>query len=88
MPESLFAWEHEPFISRRKRFTEQGGLGGDLNGHKNPRELRQHKCCHCGKTFTWTPDLQFSDYGEAIDDLCQDCRKEQRAMMTNHPEMK
>lgn len=88
MPEGLFPWEFEPVESRRKKYTEQGGLGNDLNGHHNPREIRQYRCCHCQKTFQWNNNLEFTDYGQAIDNLCPECRQLQRAMMTNHPEMK
>ncbi len=87
MPQGLFDWEFEPVESRRKKFIEQGGLGGDLNGHHNPRERRQYKCCNCKKDFQWSNNLEFTDYGGTIDNLCTDCRKLQRKMMTNHPEM-
>lgn len=88
MPNGLFPWEFEPVESRRKKFIEQGGLGNDLNGHHNPRERQQYRCCVCKTSFEWEAVLEFNDYGPAIDNLCKECRIKQRAMTTNHPEMK
>lgn len=85
MPEGLFPWEHEPVENRRKKYVQQGGLGTPMEGHKNPRELRQYKCVNCKRIYQWTNDLDFTDYGEVIDNLCSDCRKIQREWRTNHP---
>ena len=88
MPEDLFPWEFEPVETRRKKFIQQGGLGNDLNGWKNPREKKQYICVHCRKRYEWKPDLESTDYGDVVDNLCSDCRRELRTMRTNHPEMK
>ncbi len=89
MPEGLFPWEFEPVENRRKRFVQQGGLGNDMNGWKNPNERQQHICVHCRKRYEYTAvDLEFNDLGETGSNLCADCQKIKRAMTTNHPEMK
>lgn len=88
MPQGLFDWEFEPVENRRKKYISQGGLGNDLNGHKNPHERRQHQCAHCHKNYQWAANLDFTDFGDVVDNLCQDCRKLLREMRTNHPEMK
>ena len=86
MPE-LFDYEYEPVQNRRKRYVNQGGLGNDLNGWKNPREVQRYTCMQCGKQYDYTPDLDCSDFGECLDVWCGECRKKLRSMRTNHPEM-
>jgi hypothetical protein len=88
MPEGLFVWEFEPVENRRKKYIQQGGLGGPMDGHKNPRERQQYQCAHCHKTYEHTTDLDFTDFGDVVDNLCGDCRRLLREMRTNHPEMK
>lgn len=88
MPQDLFAWEHEPVANRRKKFIDHGGIGNDLNGFKGNREKKQYRCCNCKKKFEWDNTLEYSDYGTTVDNICGPCRKIQRTMMTNHPEMK
>lgn len=51
-------------------------------------EKMPHWCCNCKKKYEWTPDLDFTDFGDVIDNVCSDCRKLLREMRTNHPEMK
>lgn len=91
MPEGLFPWEFVPQENRRKRYVVQGGLGNDLNGHKNPRERQQHICVRCRTRFEYdSQELDFSnnDFGEVQTNLCAECRKVLRTLRTNHPEMK
>jgi hypothetical protein len=87
MPQGLFDWEFEPVENRRKKYIQKGGLGGDLNGFKNKRERTQYKCVNCKKEYEWSSDLDFTDFGEVIDNLCGDCRKILREWRTNHPPM-
>ncbi len=88
MPQGLFDWEFEPVENRRKRYIQQGGLGGPMDGHKNPREVQQHYCVHCRKNYEHNArDLEFNDLGESGNNLCAACQKLKRKMVTNHPEM-
>lgn len=91
MPQGLAPWELEPVASRRKRFVANGVYPRDhvqLNGWKNPREKQRHWCCRCKKEFEWMAELEFTDFGQVVDDLCKECRVELRKLMTNHPEIK
>ena len=90
MPDAIHPWEHEPVENRRKKYIQHGGLGGkvSLDGYVSPHELKRYQCVHCKKMYVWTSNLDFTDFGDVIDNLCSDCRKELREMRTNHPEMK
>jgi hypothetical protein len=82
MPHGLHPREFEPIENRRKSRQQEGGLGSPFM----PR--RQHQCAHCHNAYEWSPSLDFTDYGDVVDNLCEDCRKLLRQMRTNHPEMK
>lgn len=84
-------WSTQPARNIRKRYIQHGGLGNrpPVDGHYSHHDLVKRQCVHCKETFTWEPDYDFTmnDFGEVIDNLCLKCRKELRAMRTNHPEM-
>jgi hypothetical protein len=82
MPDGLHPREFEPVENRRKSRLQQGGLGSPV------MERQPHFCTHCKKQYQWTPDLDSTDFGDVIDNLCPDCRVILRQMRTNHPEMK
>jgi hypothetical protein len=82
MPHGLHPREFEPIENRAKSREHEGGLGSTFQ----PR--RVHQCAHCKKQYEWSNDLDFSDFGDVVDNLCTDCRKLLREMRTNHPEMK
>ncbi len=88
MPHGLHPDEFLPVEVRRKKYIQQGGLGGPMDGRKSHHDIRQYMCANCHKTYQWTNDLDFTDFGDVIDNLCGDCRKILRTMRTNHPEMK
>ncbi len=79
-----------PVRNIRKTYIQQGGLGTrvSMDGYYSPHEMKKYQCIHCKVIYTWTPDLDFTDFGDVIDNLCSNCRKELRTMRTNHPEMK
>lgn len=83
MPETLHWKEFEPIENRRKSRIQDGGLGSPPGG----TEKRRYFCCNCKKEYRYTPDLDFSDFGEVIDNICGECRKALRNMRTNHPAM-
>jgi hypothetical protein len=87
MPQGLHPREFLPVENRRKRYNHQGGLGTQLDGHKNPIERQQYQCAHCRKTYEWTSSLDTTDFGDVVDNLCVECRAVLRGMRTNHPEM-
>lgn len=82
--------ESTPVKNIRKRFIQQGGLGSrqPVDGYYSQHDIRKYQCVHCKKMFEWSADLDFTDFGEVIDNLCSDCRKVLRSMRTNHPEIK
>ena len=82
MPQGLHPREFEPIENRKKSRQIEGGLGSRFM----PR--RQYKCAHCHKDYEWSNDLDFTDFGEVVDNLCKECRELLRAMRTNHPAMK
>lgn len=82
MPHGLHPREFEPIENRRKKYLQQGGLGSPV------QERIPHFCTHCKKQFDYAISLEFTDFGDVIDELCSDCRKILRGMRTNHPEMK
>lgn len=82
MVDGLHPNEFLPVENRRKSRLIQGGIGSPI------MEKQPHFCTHCKKRFEYTPDLDFTDFGDVIDNLCRDCRKILRSMRTNHPEMK
>ena len=88
-PEQVDPWSLEPARNIRKTYIQQGGLGSRIpvDGQYSHHDMKKYYCVHCKEPFTWTPDLEYTDFGEVIDNLCQKCRKELRAMRTNHPEM-
>lgn len=88
-PEQVDPWSLEPARNIRKQYIQHGGLGSRevVDGYYSHHDLKKYQCVHCKETFHWTPDLEYTDFGEVIDNLCQKCRKELRAMRTNHPEM-
>jgi hypothetical protein len=79
MPEGLHPREFEPIENRRKSRIQEGGLGSPV------QQRRQYMCAHCHVTYEWTNDLDFTDFGDVIDNLCTACRKLLREMRTNHP---
>jgi len=80
----------EPARNIRKTYIQQGGLGSRVNitGHYSHHDLTNYHCVHCKKTYHWSPEMEHSDFGDVVDNLCLDCRKLLRSMRTNHPEMK
>jgi hypothetical protein len=88
MPHGLHPNEFIPVTARRKRFVQQGGLGGELNGLRPNSEIHQYQCAHCHKDYTWSTTLESTDFGDVVDNLCPECRTLLRSMRTNHPEMK
>lgn len=79
-----------PARNIRKSYIQKGGLGNavSITGHYSHHDLVKYHCVHCKKIFHWSPEMEHVDFGDVMDNLCLDCRKELRAMRTNHPEMK
>lgn len=88
-PEPVDPRSLQPARNIRKSYIQQGGLGSRvaIDGYYSHHDLTNYHCVHCKKTFYWTHEYEGTDYGDVIDNLCLDCRKELRKMRTNHPEM-
>lgn len=81
MPQDLHPSEFLPVETRRKTRVIQGGIGSPV------MEKKVYFCTHCKKRYEYTPELDFVDFGDVVDNLCGDCRKILRTMRTNHPEV-
>lgn len=89
-PEPVDPRSLEPARNIRKSYIQKGGLGNavSMTGHYSHHDLVRYQCVHCKKSFHWSSEMEHSDFGDVMDNLCLECRKVLRTMRTNHPEMK